>query len=121
LLLPAGTEKVQLYGILDFEGDGPSAVDATADYEGNPVDVSSVRTGITLVIDPRNTKMPPPNADDGQNRPPWEQPGATGGGSGGAGISPGGGKVHTEAPPGAPGGAVPPEGEKSSPSPEVSH
>ena len=73
LLLPAGTEKVQIYAILDFDGDGPSAVDATAEYPGNPIDVREKRTGIDFVLDKNTTKLPPPSGAGGQNRPPWEK------------------------------------------------
>ena len=73
LLLPAGTKKVQLYAILDFEGDGPSAVDATAEYPDNPIDVREKRTGIDFELDKHNTKLPPPAGSDAQERPPWEK------------------------------------------------
>ncbi len=73
LLLPAGTEKVQLYAILDFDGDGPSAIDATAEYPGNPIDVREKRTDIDFELDKHNTKLPPPGDANGQDRPPWER------------------------------------------------
>ncbi len=80
LLLPAGTEKVQLYAILDFDGDGPSAVDATAEYPGNPIDVREKRTGIDFELDKTNTKLPPPDGSTGQDRPPWARVEAPAGG-----------------------------------------
>ncbi len=73
LLLPAGTEEVQIYAILDFDGDGPSAVDATAEYPGNPIDVRKQRTGIDFELDKHNTKLPPPSGSGDQDRPPWEK------------------------------------------------
>ena len=60
LLLPAGTEAVNLSVILDLKGDGPSAEDPKAAFEGNPLTISGSEVeGVELKVSASEVEPPP--------------------------------------------------------------
>lgn len=71
--LPKGTTSVDVRGILDLAGDGPTYDDAFCIFSGNPVAVSKGMAPITFIMDKNAHNKPPPGMDGNGDKPPWER------------------------------------------------
>lgn len=91
LLLPGDVSQVDVRGVIDITGDGPTYDDAFMAYPDNPVSVPKEGASMSFKMDKLSFNKPPPGMGSDADRPPWERQGAAG--------------VPGTAPGGAPGGA----------------